>query len=97
MPKVAILPITSSVVAKESSGTVPLGMRTRVTCCASTICPKGISVVATTTFWVLSVVPASSRALSQLLAIQTAPRPSSSDSAISVRVREPMSASPYSR
>ncbi|MNR29463.1 hypothetical protein D3C85_1468520 [compost metagenome] len=94
MLKVAILPITLSVASKPSSGTVFLGMRTRLTCWASIIWPKGISTVATTTLCRLSSGPALSRALSQLLAIQAAPSPRIRDRATRVRVRALMSVSP---
>ncbi|MNF06278.1 hypothetical protein D3C80_2061960 [compost metagenome] len=88
------MPTTSSVVAKESSGAVPLGMRTTVTCWACTICPKGISVAATTTPCRLSSGLASSRAVSQLLAIQAAPRPSTRERTMRVGVRTLMAVSP---
>ncbi|MNG20937.1 hypothetical protein D3C84_1052440 [compost metagenome] len=94
MAKVAILPATLSVASKASSGTVSLGMRTTVTCWASTIWPKGISTVATTTFNILSSGAAFSRALNQLLARKAAPSPKMSERPINNSVREFMAVSP---
>ncbi|MNQ83881.1 hypothetical protein D3C85_989830 [compost metagenome] len=90
MVKVAIRPVAFSTVSKASLGTESLGMATSLTCCGSTIWPKGISTTATTTFSMLESVVVFIRAVSQVLAIQAAPSPSSTDSAINDNVRELM-------